>query len=61
MNAYDLDNPLRVDNCDRCGALNWRECICDSSRPFRQPTQIEIERARDERLTLAELSAEVKS
>lgn len=55
--AYDLDNPLHLDNCERCEAVHWRDCICDSSRPFRQPTPAEIERARTARLTRAELCA----
>ncbi len=55
--AYDLDNPLKVDDCERCGAIDWRACICDSSRPNRQPTAAEIERARTERLTRAEQAA----
>ena len=54
MNGYDFDNPLRVDDCERCGAIDWRDCICDPSRPNRQPTAAEIEAARARRLTRAE-------
>jgi hypothetical protein len=25
---FDLKNPLEIDNCDMCGAPNWRECAC---------------------------------
>jgi hypothetical protein len=56
MMAYDLDHPLQLDSCDRCAAPNWRECICDAARPYRQPTDVEIERARRSRLTRAELA-----
>lgn len=58
MTGYDLDNPLRLDSCDRCGATNWRECICDCNRPYRQPTAAELEAARRTRLTRAELASE---
>jgi hypothetical protein len=54
MDAFDLDNPLRVDDCQRCGATHWRDCICDSRYPNRQPTAAEIETARQARLTRAE-------
>jgi hypothetical protein len=58
MDGYDLDNPLRLDNCDRCDAVYWRDCICDSSRPNHQPTAAEIERSRQQRLTRAERAGE---
>lgn len=58
MTGYDLDHPLKLDSCDRCGAANWRECMCDCSRPYRQPTPAELESARRTRLTRAELAAE---
>ena len=51
---YDLDNPLRIDNCETCGALNWRECVCDPSAPRPKPTLEQIERSRDARLSRAE-------
>jgi hypothetical protein len=54
MNGFDLGNPLRLDSCDRCGAVDWRACICDAARPRRQPTPEEIERAREARLTRVE-------
>jgi hypothetical protein len=25
--SYDLDNPLRTDDCERCG-FAWQACIC---------------------------------
>jgi formylglycine-generating enzyme required for sulfatase activity len=58
VNGYDLDNPLRVDCCDVCDAVNWRECICDPTRPRRKPTEAELERARRARLTRSELASE---
>lgn len=54
MTAEDLENPLRVDDCARCGAVHWRDCICDPSRPHQVPTPDELEAARDERLSQAE-------
>ena len=54
MNAIDLNNPLRVDDCDVCGAIHWRDCVCDPTRPFRQPTEAEIEAGREERLSRLE-------
>jgi hypothetical protein len=27
--SYDLDNPLRVDDCERCGFC-WQACVCGS-------------------------------
>jgi hypothetical protein len=54
MMGVDLDSPLRVDDCERCGAVDWRDCVCDASRPHRQPTPDELELAREERLSLAE-------
>jgi hypothetical protein len=50
----DLDEPLRFDDCQACGAIDWADCICSPDRPFRQPTQAELERARQERLVAAE-------
>jgi hypothetical protein len=46
--AFDLDNPLPVDDCMRC-SLEWWKCICDTRRPNRQPTAPEIEAARKAR------------
>jgi hypothetical protein len=47
-----IDHPfgdtIDVDGCQRCGEP-WWGCICDPSRPFRQPTEAEIQRARAER------------
>ena len=54
MLGFDLDHPLDVNGCDRCAAPDWRDCICDPSRPNRNPTPDEIEAARRERLTRAE-------
>jgi hypothetical protein len=54
MNGFDLENPLRVDNCEQCGAVHWRDCICSPDRPFRQPTQAELEAGREERLARPE-------
>jgi hypothetical protein len=53
VNGFDLDHPLNVDECLRCGFVGF-ECICDPSRPARQPTAFEIERARQSRLTKSE-------
>jgi hypothetical protein len=53
MNAHDLDHPLALDDCDLCG-LSW-PCLCDASRPKRRPTAAECERARQARLSRAEL------
>ncbi|MFZ5891283.1 MAG: hypothetical protein ACOY0T_09555 [Myxococcota bacterium] len=39
-----------VDGCPRC-AEEWWSCFCNPSRPFRQPTQAELELAREERLS----------
>ncbi len=27
--SYDLDNPLRTDDCERCGFC-WQACVCGS-------------------------------
>jgi len=35
--AYDLDNPLPVDDCERCGAEHWSKCRCDAGHPNRLP------------------------
>ncbi|MEO8905515.1 MAG: hypothetical protein ABI488_23610 [Polyangiaceae bacterium] len=51
---FDLDNPLRVDDCERCGSVHWRDCICDPSLQRGTPTDAEIEKGRAERLTRAE-------
>lgn len=53
MSGFDLDNPLAVDDCLRCGFVGF-DCICASRRPGWQPTGAEIERARQQRLTRAE-------
>lgn len=42
-----------ADECQRCG-LEWWGCICDPSRPNRQPTEAEIHAAREARLVRAE-------
>lgn len=56
MTAYDLDNPLRVDNCDGCGAIHWRDCVCSPTeeRAVPSPTPAAVEASRRERLTRAE-------
>ena len=54
MTGYDLDTPLRVDDCPRCLAVHWRDCICDPDNPRRVPTDAEVEAAREQRLTRAE-------
>jgi hypothetical protein len=54
MNGFDLENPLRVDNCEQCGAIHWRDCVCDPTRPLRQPTEAELEVGREERLSRLE-------
>lgn len=53
--AFDLDNPLRLDNCEVCGAIHWRDCVCDLSAPRSAPTPRAVERARSLRLVRAEL------
>jgi len=53
-----LDNPMRVDGCDLCDAVDWRDCCCDPTRPRRLPTEAEIEQARRARLSRAELDSE---
>lgn len=54
ITAQDLDTPAPgADECQRCGLEVWG-CVCDPSRPHRQPTAAEIEQARSERLTRAE-------
>ncbi|MGC4088409.1 MAG: hypothetical protein QM756_11035 [Polyangiaceae bacterium] len=35
MNVFDLENPLRVDNCELCGAVHWRDCVCDPNQSRR--------------------------
>jgi hypothetical protein len=54
MMGVDLDHPLPIDDCPRCGAVHWRDCCCDPRRPQRVPTPDEVEAARRERLTRAE-------
>ena len=56
MNAFDLDHPLRVDNCDGCGAIHWRDCVCSPTeeRALPSPTPAAVEAARDARATRAE-------
>jgi hypothetical protein len=53
MNALDFDNPLRVDDCDVCGAVHWRDCVCVPGAR-REPTAEELEFAREERLSRLE-------
>jgi hypothetical protein len=57
MTDEDLDNPLRVDNCEMCGAVHWADCVCSPESPHRVPTDQEIEAARKARLVRAELDA----
>jgi len=53
VNAFDLDNPLRLDDCPQCGAVHWRDCVCVPA--VREvPNESEIEAARDSRLSCAE-------
>lgn len=54
---YELDNPLRVDDCEICGAIHWRDCVCQPGAPVADPPLDRLERARDERLTRAERAA----
>lgn len=51
--GYDLDHPLPLAECDLCG-LSW-PCLCDPSRPNRRPTEAELDRARQTRLTRSEI------
>lgn len=47
--AEDLDSPVPgADECARCG-FHILECLCDLRRPNRQPTVVEIARAREHR------------
>lgn len=57
MLAEDYESPLPADGCARCSEP-WVTCLCDPARPFRQPTEAELEAARDERLTRHELEPE---
>lgn len=47
---------LEEDGCPRCSEP-WPTCLCDPSRPFRQPTEAEIVAARERRLARAERKA----
>lgn len=49
-----LAEDLRIDDCERCTAPHWTQCICDPRRLYRAPTPEEIEAAREERLARAE-------
>lgn len=55
MNVFDLYNPLRVDHCEVCGAVHWRDCVCVPGAR-REPTAEELEAAREERLSRLERS-----
>lgn len=56
MTGEDLDNPLRVDDCPRCGAVHWRDCVCSPTKhSVRPPTPAEVEAARRSRLTRSEV------
>jgi len=52
----DLDHPLRLDDCERCGAVDWRDCVCDPCAPRTAPTPTAIQRSRALRLVRAELA-----
>ncbi|MEI9951636.1 MAG: hypothetical protein WDO74_22315 [Pseudomonadota bacterium] len=54
--AYDLDHPLRLDNCERCGAIDWRDCCCDPCAPRTAPTPQAVNQSRALRLLRAEVS-----
>jgi len=54
--AFDLDNPLRLDDCEVCGAVDWRDCACDPTTPRASPTPAAVERSRASRLVQAELN-----
>ena len=53
--AHDLDNPLRCDDCEQCGAIHWRDCVCDPCAPRTAPTPQAVQRSRDLRLVRAEI------
>jgi hypothetical protein len=57
--GFDLENPLRVDNCEICGAVCWRDCVCNPNTPRSAPTPEAVERARALRLMRAELEPEL--
>ena len=59
--VHDLDHRLRVDDCEQCGAIHWRDCVCDPSAPRRAPTPDQVEQARVLRLMRTELEPELYS
>ena len=59
MTGEDFDEPLRLDCCDQCGAVDWRSCCCVPAAPRREPTPAELERARTRRQMRAELEPEL--
>jgi hypothetical protein len=54
--AFDLENPLRLDNCDARGAIHWRDYCCDPSAQRATPSPAAVERSRTLRLVRAERS-----
>jgi len=54
--AFDLENPLRLDDCEVCGAVHWRDCTCDPTAQRASPTPAAVERSRASRLVQAELN-----
>ena len=55
--TFDLENPLRVDNCEQCGAIHWRDCCCDPSSQS-EPSSTKAHEARRARLMRHELDCE---
>lgn len=53
--GFDLDHPLRVDNCEVCGAIDWRDCCCDPCAPRSAPTPQAVNQSRALRLLRAEV------
>jgi hypothetical protein len=49
---------LRLDNCQACGAIHWRDCCCESTELRAEPTPVAVERSRGLRLVRAELDSE---
>ena len=48
--APPCEDRIDLDGCVRC-AEPWWSCLCDASRPYRQPSAAELELARVERLS----------
>ena len=56
--AEDLDQRLSVDDCEMCGAVDWKDCVCVPAPQRRAPTAVEIERGRSSRLSRREIETQ---